>query len=471
MTATATTERPEPGPTAESPAPGPAPAVRRRRRTQRWWRPVPTGRAAAAVLAASFVVLALPLAAPWGLVAAGGAVAVLAAVDLALTSDPRRVAVERRLPAIVQLGTAAEVEWTVRVEGRRRVPVAVADELAPSLGAATRRFRIRAQPGRPHHVTTTIRPARRGRFLLDELAVRTTGPLGLMARQASRSVPQELRVYPPFGPRQHAQVTARIRLAGVGDRRDRVAGGGTDFDQLREYNVDDDARRIDWSATARHVKTIVRTYRVERNQTLLILFDNGRVMAGRVAGVPRAEHTMDGVLMLTAAAARLGDRLGLTTFDRDVRTSVAPRTGPGQLARVSEALYQLEPRLVESDYRGAFAHLTARARRRSLVCLLTDLSDQSLTETLLPALPLLVRTHLVLVGAVSDPEVAGWAARAPRTVDEAYRQAAALQHLDARRRLTARLRALGAVVVDQPPGDLAPALTDAYLRAKFTGRL
>jgi uncharacterized protein (DUF58 family) len=457
--------------TAPSPAPVGAPGVPAARTGQRWWRPVPTGRLAAAVLAAAVAAPLLPLALPWGVVVTVGAVLALAAADLARACDPRTVEVERRLPAVVRLAATAEVTWAVRVPGRRPVPVAVADELAPSLGAAARRFHLTALPGRTHQVTTTLRPRRRGRFLPAELAVRTTGRLGLAARQATRRQPGELRVYPPFGPRQHAEVTARIRLAGVGDRRDRVPGGGTDFDQLREYQVDDDARRIDWSATARVAKPIVRTYRVERHQTLQLLFDNGRIMAGRVAGAPRAEHAIDGALMLTAAASRLGDRVGLTAFDRVIRSSVPPRTGTGQLTRVCEALYQLEPELVESDYQAAFAHLAATARRRSLVCLLTELGDRSLEETLLPALPVLARTHLVLVGAARDPDVVAWAAGPPATTEDAYRQAAALQHLEGRRRLALRLRALGAVVVDRPPGELAPALTDAYLRAKSTGRL
>ena len=49
--------------------------------------------------------------------------------------------------------------------------------------------------------------------------------------------------------------------------------------------------------------------------------------------------------------------------------------------------------------------------------------------------------------------------------------AAAVAALADRHRTVARLRGLGAVVVDAPPGRLAPELADAYLRVKATGRL
>jgi len=435
------------------------------------WRPVPTGRLACAVGVAAVVTLFVPLPAPWGLVATLGVVAVAAAVDLAATLAPRRVELERHLPAVVSLGSRAELSWTLRQSGRRRIRVGFSDELAPSLNAGVRRAQVHLEPGATLRVQTSMTPSRRGRFLPAELVVRVDGPLGLMSRQVARRQPQELRVYPGFGPRQEAELMARTRLAEIGSRRARIAGSGTDFDQLRDYGVDDDARRIDWAATARLARPIVRTYRVERNQTLIVLFDNGRTMAGRVADVPRSEHAMDAVLMLTSAAARLGDRLGMTTFDRRVRSTVAPGTGVGQLARVSEALYLLEPQLVESDYRAVFASTLARIRRRALVCILTELADQSLAETLLPALPLLARTHLVLVGAVRDPEIDRWASAMPLNGGDAYRKAAATRALDTRRGLSAQLRSMGAVVVDAGPGDLAPALTDAYLRAKFVGAL
>jgi uncharacterized protein (DUF58 family) len=432
---------------------------------------VPTGRLALAVAVAALVTLVVPLSPPWGLVATVGVVAVAGMIDLAVGLAPGRVDVERHLPAVVSLGGDAEVSWSLRQPRHRSVRVGFSDELAPSLRPGVRRTRLWLSPGTTHRVRTTISPSRRGRFVPDELVVRTDGPLGLMSRQAPRSVPQELRVYPGFGARQEAELLARTRIAEIGSRRARMAGSGTDFDQLRDYGIDDDARRIDWAATARVARPIVRTYRVERNQTLMVLFDNGRTMAGRVAGVPRTEHAMDAVVMLTAAAARLGDRLGMTTFDRRIRSTVAPGTGVGQLARVSEALYLLEPELVESDYRAVFSATLARVRRRALVCLLTELADGSLSETLLPALPLLSRTHLVLIGSVRDPELQRWSASVPDDVEQAYRKAAAARALESRRRLSAVLRSLGAVVVDEGPGDLAPALTDAYLRAKFTGAL
>jgi uncharacterized protein (DUF58 family) len=464
--------------------------------------PVPTWRLAAAAAAGSLVVLLLPVGAPAGLWLVDGALLLAAAADWLLAGRPGELEVERELPGIVPLGSEARVVWRVANRQGRRGPgnpggrrgpgnpkgvprtvgsrtiegrglrVRLADELAPSLGATTRRALLLVPARGRATAATTIRPRRRGRFTPTELVLRVEGPLGLAARQGRRSLPGVLRVYPPFHSRDEAELRVdKARILEVGLRSAQGRGGGTEFDSLREYGVDDEFRRIDWAATARARKAIVRTYRAERNQTVLLLLDAGRTMAGRVADVPRLDHAMDAVMMLTALATRLGDRAGLVAFDREVRAVVGPGHARDQLSRVTEAMYALEPRLVESDYRGTFAETLTRFRRRAMLVVLTELAEQAVTETLLPALPLIARDHLVVVASVADPEVRGWALATPAEPGAAYRKAAAAAALADRRRTVARLRGLGAVVVDAPPGRLAPDLADAYLRVKATGRL
>ncbi len=436
-------------------------------------RPVPTRRLGAVAAAAALVALALPghgVLVP--LLVVNGVLLGAAGIDAILAVDPSRLDVDRDLPPVLVLRSAGEVRWTVRNPTDRRLHVSLADELAPSLGATTRRMRGAVPPAARLTGTATLTPSRRGRFDVTALVVRVDGPLGLGARQRTLDRPAVLRVHPLFPSRAEAELRInRARILEVGLRSAKGRGGGTEFDQLREYGVDDEVRRIDWAATARSGKAMVRTYRAERNQSVLLLLDNGRVMAGRVAEVPRVEHAMDALMCLTTVATRLGDRCGLVVFDRHVRSVVPAHAGRDQLGRMAEAMYALDPVLAESDYRGAFASALTRFRRRSLIVLFTDLVEQAVGESLLPALPLLVRHHVVVIAAVRDPDVAAWATRPPEDAEGAYRAAAATAALAERDRTSARLRGLGAVVIDAPAGDLAPRLADAYLDLKARGSL
>ncbi len=436
------------------------------------WLPVPTGRLALVAAIVSLLVAFFPGDSTLGLLVVNVSLLVVALGDWWLAPRPADIPIERSVPGVIPLLQRARIVWSATNPTNRKVRIAFADDLAPSLGATRRRIALDIPPRGRATTGTDLQPTRRGRFDLREIVVRVDGPLGLASRQDRVQLPGTLRIYPPFASKDEAELRInKARILDVGLRSAQGRGGGTEFDAMREYGPDDEFRRIDWSATARAGKPIVRTYRAERNQTVLLLLDNGRVMAGRVADVPRLEHAMDAVMMLTAVATRLGDRAGLIAFDREVRAVVAPSHSRAQLNRVTEAMYELVPELVESDYEGAFVEARARFRRRALLVIFTELAEQAVADTLLPALPLIARDHVVVVASVQDPEVVRLATSSPDDPSGAYAKAAAIAALEERRLLTARLRGLGVTVVDAPPGKLAPALADAYLKVKATGRL
>jgi uncharacterized protein (DUF58 family) len=461
--------------TAASPA-GPVrpeAAGRPERGTRAWWAahvPIPTLRAAALVAMVGLAVALVPAEVPLWLPVL--ALVLLIVGDAAAAVAPWRIGVQRHLPGVLPLDGEGQVVWRVANPRRRPVAVAVADELAPSLSADTRRVRVRVPAAGIATARATLRPQRRGTFRPREVTVRVTGPLGLGVRQAPRQLPGRLEVHPSFRSREAAELRLRrARLLEQGARSVRGRGGGTEFEALRDYVQGDEFRHVDWSATARLGHPVVRTYRAERNQTVLVLLDAGRVMAGLVGEVPRLDHGMDAALALATVATRSGDRTGLLAFGADVRSMVPPRHDADQLRRISTAMHALEPELAESGYREAFTAALTRFRRRALLVLVTELAAEAVQETLLPALPLVLRHHAVVIASVRDPSLEVWTGRGGEGPAEAYRAAAAVSVDAERQRAAARLRALGAHVVDAPPGELAARLTDAYLDLKARGAL
>jgi uncharacterized protein (DUF58 family) len=388
------------------------------------------------------------------------------------------------------------VELVVENPGGRRVRGVLRDAWPPSAGAAPRAVPLDVPAGERRKVTITLSPTRRGDRSSVAVTVRSVGPLGLAARQGGHSSPWTVRVLPPFLSRKHLP----SRLARLRELEGRhpalVRGQGTEFDSLREYVVGDDVRSIDWRATARRHDVVVRTWRPERDRRVLIVLDTGRTSAGRVgiapvplageqpsggglparpdvrpaAGWPRLDWSMDAALLLAALAARAGDRVDFLAYDRAVRAWVSGASRTELLPSLVNAMAPIEAELVEADAQGMVAAVLARAKRRCLVVLLTDLNPAAMDEGLMPVLPQLASRHLVLVAGVSDPSVAAMAERR-ESAEEVYDAAAAEQARLGRRRITARLRRHGVEVVDAPPDDIAPALADAYLALKAAGRL
>ena len=434
-------------------------------------RPVPTGWCALLVALAAIPVMVLR-STSWLLLGVIAVLAImLAAVDAVLAVRPRDIEVIREFPATLTVGEPGQIAWRVRSHAARSARVTVADAIWPSLQASRRRVSFVLGSRQQHRFGAHIEPRRRGRFPFGAVTVRTVGPMRLMALHTNRTVDGTIAVMPAYPSRELMRTKMRIPLES-GLRAVRTRGTGTEFDQLREYRQGDDFRKVDWAATARQQHVIVRDYRAERNQHVVAMLDNGRIMAGTVGETPRVEHAMDAVLGLTQVALRLGDNVGMLTFDSQVRGIVPARHSKAQFSKMAEAMYLLEPAFDETAYNVAFVSAAARFRRRSLFVVFTELVETVVDDALIPALAALTRTHLVVVASVRDPDVADWAAQSGHTaVADAYRSAAAVSSIEARERTIAKLRATGAVVVDGRPGALATDVVDQYLELKTSGRL
>ncbi|MEU7897052.1 DUF58 domain-containing protein [Nonomuraea sp. NPDC049152] len=392
-------------------------------------------------------------------------------VDLLFAGSVRPLRFTRSGDTTVRLGQTATVSLVVENPGPRRVRGVLRDAWQPSAGLAARSVPLDVPAGEKRRIDLELTPTRRGDRSSVAVTVRALGPLGLAARQGNHSVPWTLRVLPPFLSRKHLPSRlARLREL-EGSHPALVRGQGTEFDSLREYVVGDDVRSIDWRATARRNDVVVRTWRPERDRRVLIVLDTGRTSAGRLgSGWPRLDWSMDAALLLSALAAKAGDQVDFLAYDRAVRAWVAGASRTELLSALVNVMAPIEASLVESDAPGMVASILARARRRALVVVLTDLNSAALDEGLMPMLPQLSAKHLVLVAGVSDPRVAEMAS-GRGTAELVYDAAAASRAIGERKRITARLRGHGVEVVDALPEDFAPALADAYLALKAAGRL
>ncbi len=427
-----------------------------------------TGRAVVLAAVGLAAVLLVPV--PGTILAWTALCVVLCAVDAALAASPRAVAVRREVTGPVRLRDASRSRLTLTHTGRRRLRALVRDAWQPSAGAVRNRHRLDLPPGEARRVDTPLLPTRRGDLRADRVTIRTVGPLGLAARQASLDVPGELRVLPEFASRRHLPSRlARLREMD-GRAAVQVRGAGTEFDSLREYVIGDDVRSIDWRASARRADVVVRTWRPERDRRVLVVVDTSRTSATRTGEEPRLEASVEAALLLAALASRAGDRVELIAYDRTVRARVAGASGPRLMPAVADALSGVEPSLVEADWLGLVGQVRERLSQRSLVVLLSALEPAAVEHGLLGVVDQLTSRHQVVLASVRDPETERL--RTGREDVAALYDAAAAERAELERTAVAvRLRGRGVEVVDALPDDLAPRLADTYLALKAAGRL
>src|SRR5262245_794390 len=401
--------------------------------------------------------------------AADGGLVLLALID-ALLASRRSIAVTRETPTVLSIGRSNPVRLRLRSTAGRRLDVTVTDDRPPEVAVPDLPARATLDAGGRASVTYHLSPSRRGAIELGDHHVRYPSPLGLWQRQVRLPARDVLKVYPDVAAVRVYELLARQSRENLLVRAVRLRGGENEFERLREYGRDDEYRNIDWKATARRSRLIVREYQQERNQTVVCLLDCGRLMTAESDGLAQLDHALNAVLMLAHVAARAGDQLGLMAFDARVRSYLPPTGGRRAAQRVAHATYDLHANLVETDFEGAFAELSKRLRKRALVVLFTQVIDDVSAQAVLRQVRSLRPRHLPVCVLFRDPDLdrlaeptAGLAA-APE--GELYVAAAAAETILWRDRFVRDLKTGGPLVPHVPPRQTTPAIINRYLQIK-----
>jgi uncharacterized protein (DUF58 family) len=317
-----------------------------------------------------------------------------------------------------------------------------------------------------------ISPRARGRYAWGPIFLRYRTVLGLWERAREEPAAGETRVYPNLAALERYHLLARSdRLAAMGIRRVRHRGGASEFESLREYAPGDDVRQVDWKATARRARLTVRHREAERNQTVLLLLDCGRLMNATEDGVAKLDHAVNAALLLAHVALARGDRVGLCTFSNKVHAWLVPRGNLAQNKLVAETLYDLGGDFHETDHGRCLKFVAARHPKRALLVVLTDFVDATTAADMVAHVQLAARRHVVLFAALKDAFLERAARSTPETDRDGFRKAAAVDLLRERAEVLEKIRHAGGFVVDAEPGAITPPVINGYLEVMLGGLL
>jgi uncharacterized protein (DUF58 family) len=437
--------------------------------------------AAAALAATGALLLGVPLPA---LAAGAGALALLGAAWVALDAwrtlrawrqAPLRTV--RVLPDALALGVPRVLQLTLANDGPTAWTLALFDEVDPRLAFDGLPQQLHVPAGKRLDLRYTVTPLQRGPVQLGATQLRLRSRGGSFEWQVSIGSAQRLHVYPNFAAvARYAWLAGDRRLAQIGIKSYPQRGMGTDFKQLSDYRPGDPIRHIDWKATLRQRKPIVREFQDERDQCVIFLLDCGRRMRADegVASVDGShfDQALNALMLLSYVALKEGDEVGAITFGNAAgqQRRFAPRKGTATLNALMGRLYDIEPSAAHSDYLAAVQDLLRAQHKRALVILLTNFRDEDASE-LTPAIKLLRTRHLVMVASLRE-RVLRELGEQPIT-DEQRAVEVAGAHLFSQARSDAFRRVTGhdALSVDVEPDQLAVALVNRYHAVKRSGLL
>ncbi|HEX8834098.1 MAG TPA: DUF58 domain-containing protein [Abditibacteriaceae bacterium] len=438
----------------------------------------------------------------------------VAGMDLLLSPRPSDFEISRRTGDKMNLGvpnkvfllarnkTGVAVELTMRDEPPAAWPVKTGETSTEKINVdgeqvpPVARVVLPTLPRVEAETSYNVTPTRRGVWKFGALSARYASRLGLWYRQFRREAKETVHVYPDTGEVRRYELHLRQgRMRDIGLHVARLRGRGTDFESLREYSSDDNYKDINWKASARRGKLVSTNYEVERDQSIIIALDCGRMMTAMATtknapareaedenGAPVLTQTqttplskldcaINATVLLAHVSASMGDAVGLLLFADTVLGFVPPRKGKTQTGVIIEALYAVQPSLVEPDYAGAYNYLLARKIRRSLVVTFTDLIDPDASRELLASSGALRKRHNPLCVTINNRDVMDLAAQMPETADELYSKAMAQRMLSQREQALRDLQQRGVGILDVEASELTIATVNRYLDLKARAAL
>ncbi|MER3631451.1 MAG: hypothetical protein C4325_04190, partial [Blastocatellia bacterium] len=308
----------------------------------------------------------------------------------------QRLLAERTFDERFAIGSPSTVRIAVENLNNVRATIELKDEIPPEMELeGSREATIPLASMARAEFTYRLRPPRRGEFHFGKIAVRLLSDFRLVMIDGSLATPEVIKVYPNIRrARQMEQKSLGSRSFLAVKRRAEQRGEGRDFESLRDYVRGDELRHISWPATARRSKLTTRQFQIERDQTVIIALDAGRLMTGRIDGETKFDAAVHSALALMSAAQKAGDNCGLLVFCRRVLRFVPPKRAGAAIDSVIEALCTVEPELIEPSYPRALQFIASNVKRRSCVVILTDLVDQDSSRDLIRSLRLLRPRHL-----------------------------------------------------------------------------
>ena len=176
-------------------------------------------------------------------------------------------------------------------------------------------------------------------------------------------------------------------------------GRGMEFAEVREYQIGDDIRTIDWNVSARFGHPFVKVFHEERELTVMLLLDlSGSHLFGTRKKFKR-ELMAEVAGMLAFLAIRTNDKVGAILFSSKVEKYIPSKKGASHVWRLIKEIFTFEPEDMRTSIGDALNYLNRVVRRHAIVFLISDCMDTGFERSL----RLTAKKHDLTVIRIVDP--------------------------------------------------------------------
>jgi uncharacterized protein (DUF58 family) len=159
-------------------------------------------------------------------------------------------------------------------------------------------------------------------------------------------------------------------------------GRGMSFSEVREYQIGDDVRAIDWNVTARFDHPFIKIFEEERELTVMLLVDMSGSQFFGSQGQLKRDVAVEISAILAFSAMKNNDKVGALLFSDQIEKFVPPRKGQSHALRIVRELISFEPKHSATSLKGALDYLNHVLKKRSIVFVISDFMDSGYEASL-----------------------------------------------------------------------------------------
>ncbi|MUP47205.1 DUF58 domain-containing protein [Gramella sp. BOM4] len=384
----------------------------------------------------------------------------------------KRIKADRILPERMSNSDNNRVEVLIENKYVFRVYMEVIDEIPVQFQKRDFIKELELQGRENTNFEYLLKPLERGEYVFGGLNIYVSSVINLVKRRYVFDQAAMVKVYPSFIQMKKLDFLAldqKINLHGL--KRIRRIGHTMEFEQIKDYVRGDDARTINWKATAKRSGLMVNQFQDERSQPIYSVIDCGRMMKMPFEGLSLLDYAINSSLAFSNVALKKKDKVGLLSFSNKIDNLLKPSSRLRQLNSIMEALYNINTRFHDSDFSLLYSRVKKHIGHRSLLMLYTNFEHMSALTRQLPYLKALAKQHLLVVIFFENTELEKLKSTNPENISESAHQVIAEQFIHDKTLMLKELQRHGIQALLTTPQNLSVNTINKYLEIKARGLL
>lgn len=161
----------------------------------------------------------------------------------------------------------------------------------------------------------------------------------------------------------------------AGEYHSAFKGRGMSFAEVREYQVGDDVRDLDWNVTARLNRPHIKVFEEERELTVMLLIDVSGSLDFGTHGRTQRDLTAEIAATLAFSAIQNNDKIGVIFFADHVEKFIPPKKGRKHILYIIRELLDFKPQSIRTNVGASIEFLMNVAKRKCISFLISDFID------------------------------------------------------------------------------------------------